>query len=139
MIDKPLMDELDDHDTAMIIMRTASGRQCHINNSRTAAYGYDQRVELLGTRGMLHSGNRKPHELQRFTESRVEAAEPYLDFFIERYVEAFMAEIDAFVSSIETGAAPDPGFEDGRQALRLAEAAYLSMQEKRLVRMEEIP
>ncbi len=138
MIDKPLMDELGDHDTAMILMRTASGKQCHINNSRTAVYGYDQRVELMGTKGMLHSGNRKPHELQRFTESRVEAAEPYLDFFIERYVEAFMAEIDAFISSIAAGSAPEPGFEDGRQALRLAEAAYLSLREKRLVRMEEI-
>ena len=47
------MAELDDHDTAMIVMRTAEGKQCHINNSRTAVYGYDQRVELLGRPGMV--------------------------------------------------------------------------------------
>ena len=138
MIDRKLMDELDDFDTVMIILRTASGKQCHINNSRTAVYGYDQRVELLGTEGMLQSGNRKPHEMHRFTGTRVEAGEPYLYFFIERYQEAFMAEIDGFLESIRTGSTPKPGFEDGRQALRLAEAAYISIREKRIARMEEI-
>ena len=138
MIDRKLMDELDDFDTVMIILRTASGKQCHINNSRTAVYGYDQRVELLGTEGMLHSGNRKPHEMQRFTGTGVEAGEPYLYFFIERYQEAFMAELDVFLESIRTGSVPKPGFEDGRQALRLAEAAYISIREKRMARMEEI-
>ncbi len=138
MIDKQMMDELDDLDTAMIIMRTASGKQCHINNSRTAVYGYDQRVELMGDGGMLLSDNRRPHELRRFTASRVEAGDPYLYFFIERYQEAFAAEIDAFVASVRNGSAPNPGFEDGRQALRLAEAAYISLREKRMVNMGEV-
>ena len=138
MIDPALMDELDDHDTAMILLRTESGRQCHINNSRTAVYGYDQRVELLGSNGMLHSGNRRPHELQRFGAAGVESAEPYLHFFIERYEEAFTAEIDAFLDSIRSGTPPSPGFEDGRRALCLAEAAYLSLREGRRVRMQEI-
>ena len=138
MIDKQMMDELDDLDTAMIIMRTASGKQCHINNSRTAVYGYDQRVELMGDGGMLLSDNRRPHALRRFTASRVEAGDPYLYFFIERYQEAFAAEIDAFVASVRNGSAPNPGFEDGRQALRLAEAAYISLREKRMVNMGEV-
>ena len=51
----------------MIVMRTASGMQCHINNSRTAVYGYDQRIELMGTEGMVQSGNRKPHEMRRYS------------------------------------------------------------------------
>ena len=138
LIDMSMMDELEDHDSAMILLRTASGKQCHINNSRTAVYGYDQRVELLCSEGMILSGNRKPHEMQRYTESGVEAGEPYLYFFIERYQEAFMAEIDAFLASIRAGSVPEPGFEDGRQALRLAEAAYLSVRERRLVRVAEI-
>ena len=138
MIDKQMMDELDDLDTAMIIMRTASGKQCHINNSRTAVYGYDQRVELLGDKGMLLSDNRRPHELRRFSAARVESGDPYLFFFIERYQEAYAAEIDAFVASIRSGSAPSPGFEDGRQALRLAEAAYISLREKRMVNMGEV-
>lgn len=138
LIDPGLMNELDDHDSAMILMRTADGKQCHINNSRTAGYGYDQRVELLGRDGMVQSDNRKPHETRRFSKSATEVAEPYLNFFIERYHEAFMAEITAFVDAIETGAPPEVGFDDGRKALVLAEAAYRSIAEKRFVRVDEI-
>jgi myo-inositol 2-dehydrogenase/D-chiro-inositol 1-dehydrogenase len=138
LIDPGMMAELNDYDSAMIIMRTKSGKQCHINNSRTSTYGYDQRVELLGSSGMLISGNRKPHELRRFGATQSEAALPYLDFFIERYREAFDAEIDAFVHCIETGAAPEVGFEDGRRALILAEAAMRSAVEGRFVSVSEI-
>jgi myo-inositol 2-dehydrogenase/D-chiro-inositol 1-dehydrogenase len=87
---------------------------------------------------MLISGNRKPHELRRFGAAQTEAAQPYLDFFIERYREAFEAEIDAFVQCIETGGAPEVGFEDGRRALILAEAAMRSAVEGRSVGVSEV-
>ena len=138
LIDPALGAELNEVDSAMIVMRTASGKQCHINNSRTAVYGYDQRIELMGSAGMVQSGNRKPHEMQRYSAKSIEGAEPYLFFFIERYTEAFMAEIDAFVDAIETGQQPQVSFEDGRRALILAEAAYASLREKRLVQVSEI-
>jgi len=138
LIDPVLGAELDEVDSAMIVMRTASGMQCHINNSRTAVYGYDQRIELMGTEGMVQSGNRKPHEMRRYSAKSIEGAEPYLFFFIERYIEAFMAEIDAFVDAVETGEQPEVSFEDGRRALILAEAAYKSLSEKRLVQVSEI-
>ena len=138
LIDPELGAELDEVDSAMFILRTASGRQCHINNSRTAVYGYDQRVELVGSAGMVVSGNRKPHEMRRYTAKNVEGAEPYQYFFVERYREAFMAELDAFVGAVETGAPPEVGFEDGRRALILAEAAYVSCRERRLVRVSEV-
>ena len=138
LIDPVLGAELDEVDSAMIVMRTASGMQCHINNSRTALYGYDQRIELMGSTGMVQSGNRKPHEMRRYSAKGVEDAEPYLFFFIERYTEAFMAEIDAFVDAVETGEQPEVSFEDGRRALILAEAAYKSLSEKRLVQVSEI-
>ena len=138
LIDPVLGAELDEVDSAMIVMRTASGTQCHINNSRTAVYGYDQRIELMGTKGMVQSGNRKPHEMRRYSAQSIEGAEPYLFFFIERYTEAFMAEIDAFVDAVETGEQPEVSFEDGRRALILAEAAYKSLSEKRLVQVSEI-
>ena len=138
LIDPALGAELNEVDSAMIVMRTASGKQCHINNSRTAVYGYDQRVELMGSAGMVQSGNRKPHEMRRYSAKSVEGAEPYLFFFIERYSEAFMAEIDAFVDAVEKGEQPEVGFEDGRRALILAEAAYTSLRERRLVQVSEI-
>lgn len=138
LIDPALGAALDEVDSAMFILRTASGRQCHINNSRTAVYGYDQRVELMGSAGMVVSGNRKPHEMRRYSPKTVEGAEPYQLFFVERYGEAFMAELDAFVDAVEKGAEPEVGFEDGRRALVLAEAAYVSFRERRLVPVSEI-
>ncbi|MCY4542748.1 MAG: inositol 2-dehydrogenase [Rhodobacteraceae bacterium] len=138
LIDPALGAELNEVDSAMIVMRTESGRQCFINNSRTAVYGYDQRVELMGSNGMVISGNRKPHEMRRYSSKIVDAGEPYQFFFVERYTEAFMAEIDAFVSAVETGCQPEVSFEDGRRALVLAEAAYKSLHERRLVQVSEI-
>lgn len=138
LIDPELGRDLDDVDTAMIIMRTADGKMCHINNSRTATYGYDQRIELLGREGMLISDNRKPHEMRRYTEKSTEVSEPYLHFFIERYQQSFNAEISAFVDAVETGKPPQVGFEDGRRALMLAEAAYLSRKSGRAVKVEEV-
>lgn len=138
LVDPELGRELDEIDTAMILLRTESGIQCHINNSRSAVYGYDQRVELFGSAGMLLSGNRKPHELRQFGANGSETAEPYQFFFIERYQEAFMAELSAFVEVVENGSPPEVGLHDGRQALALAEAAYKSLTEGRVVRVEEI-
>ncbi|NND19941.1 MAG: inositol 2-dehydrogenase [Silicimonas sp.] len=137
LIDPALMDELDDYDTSMVVMRTASGKQCHINTSRASNFGYDQRVELLGASGMVQSLNRKPTEVRRFGVKHVEAAVPYLEFFIERYREAFDAEIDAFVDAVENGKPIQASFEDGRRALMLAEAAMKSAVEGRFVRVDE--
>lgn len=138
LIDPALMGELDDYDTSMVILRCASGRQCHINTSRASTYGYDQRVELLGTGGMVQSLNRKPHEVRKFGAAQSESAEPYLEFFIERYRESFDAEISAFIDTVENGAAVQASFEDGRRALILAEAAMKSAIEGRFVRVDEI-
>ncbi len=138
MIDRELGAELDEVDTAMIVMRTASGKQCHINNSRTAVYGYDQRIEFLCANGMVISGNRRPDAVEVHTTEQTGAASPYYYFFIERYNQSFMAEVSSFVDCIDHGIPPDPDFEAGRKALILAEAAYKSVAERRLVRVAEI-
>ncbi len=137
LVDPALGAELSEVDSAMVLLRTASGKQCHINNIRCAVYGYDQRVDLVGQTGMILSDNRKPHEVKRFSADRTEMAEPYLLFFLERYNEAFMAEIDSFADAVEAGRAPSPSVEDGFRALVLAEAAYKSLREGRLVRVQE--
>lgn len=138
LIDPGLGAELGEIDSAMIIMRTANGLQCHINNSRTAVYGYDQRVELMGSKGMIISGNRKPHEMRRYTANRTESGPQYQLFFLERYQEVFMTAIDMFVDAVENGTPPVAGFEDGRRALVLAEAAYRSLRDGRLVNVSEV-
>ncbi|MEE2774630.1 MAG: inositol 2-dehydrogenase [Pseudomonadota bacterium] len=138
LIDPEMMEDLDDHDSAMIIMKTEEGKQCLINNSRIAVYGYDQRVELLGTKGMIQSNNKKPTEILRFTKNSVEVGEPYQYFFLERYAESFMAEITAFVESLKENKPAAVSFNDGHKALILAEAAYLSLKQRRLVKIEEV-
>ena len=138
IVDPSIGSDFGDADTAMLILRTADGKQCHINNSRSAAYGYDQRIELFGEKGMLVSGNRRAHEMQRFNADHTGIAEPYLEFFIERYEESYLAEIEAFIDCIEAGSKPEVGFEDGRRAQVLAEAAYKSLEERRFVEVGEV-
>jgi myo-inositol 2-dehydrogenase / D-chiro-inositol 1-dehydrogenase len=137
LVDPALMDRLGDYDTVAVLLKTASGKQCLINNSRQAAYGYDQRVEALGSLGLALSDNRKPHETVVHKEQFTGQAAPYLNFFIERYAEAFSAEIDEFVSAVEEGRSPEVGFEDGRLALVLAEAAIKSAAEGRVIRLSQ--
>jgi myo-inositol 2-dehydrogenase/D-chiro-inositol 1-dehydrogenase len=97
LIEPKIKTELNDSDTLMVIMETASGKQCNIINSRSASYGYDQRVELFGSKGMVISDNRKAHEVKKYSTEFVEQKDPYLNFFIERYQEAYMNEISSFV------------------------------------------
>ncbi|MFO1069547.1 MAG: inositol 2-dehydrogenase [Geminicoccaceae bacterium] len=134
MVDKAV-GEIGDHDTAVIIMRTAGGHQAIINNCRRAVYGYDQRIEVLGATGMLQANNRRATTIERWSKSRTAAQDPLLWFFIERYKEAYIAEIDAFIKCLETGSPCSPGFEDGRKALLLANAAYESLKTGRTVKV----
>tara|TARA_B100000900_G_scaffold367005_1_gene343242 strand:- start:3696 stop:4703 length:1008 start_codon:yes stop_codon:yes gene_type:complete len=127
LIDSRLKTDLNDSDTLMIIMETESGKQCHINNSRSATYGYDQRVELFGSKGMTISDNRKPHEVKKFNIDYVDKKAPLLNFFIERYQEAYMHEITSFAEMVINKTKPVVGFEDGHKALILAETAYRSV------------
>ncbi len=121
----PAYAKLGDYDTAMFIMRTASGRQCHINNSVRASYGYDQRIEVHGSNGMLRAGNRTPTSVE-LSDGRAISADKPLYFFVERYAESYAAELDHFVACIETGRRPDVGADDGRKAMILCEAALAS-------------
>lgn len=138
LVDPALMEKLGDHDTVTVVLKTASGKQAIITNSRRATYGYDQRVEALGTKGMAISENRRPHEMTLHTVDFTDRAEPLLNFFIERYREAFDAEISEFVEAIAQKRAPSVGFEDGRLALVLAEAALKSITEGRIVAVKEL-
>ncbi|MEM7047578.1 MAG: inositol 2-dehydrogenase [Pseudomonadota bacterium] len=138
LIDPGFGAETGEIDTAMILMQTASSRQCCINNSRRAVYGYDQRVEIHGSKGMLLSDNRRNHEARHHTATATGISEPYEFFFIERYAQAYRAEIDAFIQIIKDKTPSPVGFEDGHRALVLAEAAYKSMKDRSLVMVSEI-
>jgi len=80
LVDPALMDKLGDYDTVTVVLKTVSGKQAIINNSRQAVYGYDQRVEALGTKGMALSENRRPHEMTLHTADFTDRAEPLREF-----------------------------------------------------------
>ena len=119
----PRIGAIGDMDSAMVVLRMGSGALCHINCSRRCAFGYDQRIELFGERGMLVSANQAATNVERFTKDATGARDRLHHFFLERYADAYRREIDAFVEALETDVPPSPSFEDGRRALLLANAA----------------
>lgn len=127
--------EAGDIDSAMVVMKTASGKLCHINNSRRASYGYDQRVEAFGSAGMVISNNRTATTVERYSASATGVREPLLNFFIDRYGDAYRNQINDFIDAVCNNRAPSPGFDDGRQALILADAALESLRSGRTVRL----
>jgi len=132
----PVFAELDDVDTAMIVMRAGSGALVHINNSRRTNYGYDQRVEAFGARGMVRSDNHRPTEVSRASDTGTARRDTLLHFFIERYRAAYEAEIRDFIDCLTEGRSPRVTFEDGRRALLLSEAALRSHREHRPVSVD---
>jgi len=123
----PAIGEQGDVDTAMVILKTASGRLCQISNSRRAVYGYDQRVEVFGSNGMMRAENETNHTVEHFSESGITQA-PLKHFFLERYMPAYQRELDEFVDAIAAGRTPSVTGHDGRMALVLADAALASYQ-----------
>ncbi len=132
----PAIGAAGDIDSAMITLRARSGALVHINNTRRCAYGYDQRLEVFGAGGMLLAGNRTQTTVQASTASHSGASEVLLHSFIQRYTEAYAAEVDHFVECLQTKATPMTTFADGVEALRVAEAALESMHTGRSVRLD---
>jgi len=114
-----------DPDTAMVVLRMAKGALVHVNSSFRAVYGYDQRIEAFGEKGMLISGNQTPTTLERHDKDGIRR-DPLLHFFIDRYAESYRRELDAFIHAIKTRTTPSIGIDDGRRALMIAEAGVRS-------------
>ncbi|MCD1633515.1 inositol 2-dehydrogenase [Martelella mediterranea] len=128
----PEIGELGDYDSASLVLATASGRQCVISNSRRAAYGYDQRIEVLGSLGSVSAENQRPVSIEIANKDGY-TRPPLHDFFMTRYTAAYAAEISAFIDSIENDTAPSPSIEDGLMALALADAAVRAVKEKKTI------
>jgi len=115
-----------DIDTAKTILRTASGKLCVISNSRRSGYGYDQRIEAFGAKGALRADNVMQSTVSRWSEPGI-ASDTFQNFFLERYAEAYRAEIAHFAEMLAGEAKPSVGYDDGVAALELAEAAAQSV------------
>jgi myo-inositol 2-dehydrogenase/D-chiro-inositol 1-dehydrogenase len=135
LVDKKI-GKLGDYDSASVMISTASGRHCTISNSRRATYGYDQRIEVHGSKGMVAAENQRAVSIEVANGSGY-TRPPLLDFFMTRYTEAYANEIATFVEAVEKGRKPAPTGEDGLIALAMAEAALRSVKEGRTVKMSE--
>lgn len=133
----PAIGAAGDFDSVNVVLRTASGKQCTITNSRRATYGYDQRIEVHGALGSVSVENHR--------HSRIEVANaagytrpPLLDFFMSRYEAAYEAEIASFVRAVSSGTPPETTGQDGLMALGLAEAALQSVETGASVELSDV-
>ena len=133
----PEIGKLGDADSVSLILTTKSGKQCLISNSRRATYGYDQRIEVHGAKGMVSAENQRPVSIE-IANGAGYTRPPLHDFFMTRYTQAYAAEIAGFIASVTQGAVMAPDGTDGLIALVLAEAALKSVAQGRKVNVSEI-
>lgn len=129
--------QYDDIDTAIITIKFENGAMAVIDNSRQAAYGYDQRIEVFGSKGMVKCENNTPTQTALFTKDAVIKDKP-LYFFLERYQESFIEELVQFFNAIASGEETPVVGKDGLVPLLMGIAAKKSLKENRPVPISEI-
>ena len=134
LVDKAIAGDVD---TAVAVLRSAGGRLCVISNSRRATYGYDQRVEVHGSEGMVSAGNPVATTVTR-ADAFGFVTDPLNDFFMDRYAEAYQLEIAAFCTVVRGGDVAYPDGRDGLNALALADAATESLAMGRTVKVPRV-
>ena len=133
----PAIGKAGDVDTAIVTLRLKNGALVAIDNSRRAIYGYDQRIEVFGSKGSVSAGNRAPDAHVLMDQAGVHEAKP-LHFFLERYAEAYVIELQAFVEALLKDQEPLVTGRDGLQPVIMGLAATRSLREGRPVKFSEI-
>lgn len=133
----PEIGKAGDLDTVLLVLQFKNGVIGTIDNSRKAVYGYDQRVEILGSKGAIATGNCYPNQAILSTATAIQRDLP-LNFFMDRYTESFVSELHGFVKAVtEDKPVPVNGM-DGRIAVVMGLAARKSYDERRPVQLEEV-
>jgi myo-inositol 2-dehydrogenase / D-chiro-inositol 1-dehydrogenase len=133
----PAIGKAGDYDSVTVTLTTPSGRHCLISNSRRASYGYDQRIEVHGSAGMVTAENQREADIE-VANGEGFLRPPLFNFFMTRYMSAYANEIAAFIEAAKTRRPASPSGEDGLIALALADAALKSVAEGRTVKISEI-
>ncbi|KGF03278.1 inositol 2-dehydrogenase [Actinomyces urogenitalis] len=131
----PAIKETGDYDAAVVTLRATSGAVATIINNRHCASGYDQRLEASGRGGALFAENVRATTVRLSNAEVTDAQEPYLDFFLERYADAYRIELSAFIEAVEADTPTPTTIDDAVEALRLAEAATKSARTGQPVRL----
>jgi myo-inositol 2-dehydrogenase / D-chiro-inositol 1-dehydrogenase len=133
----PEIGKTGDLDTAVIVLHFKNGMIGTIDNSRQAVYGYDQRVEILGSKGAIATENRYPNQAILSTGTSIQRDLP-LNFFMDRYMESFESELRAFVDAVLHDKPVPVTGSDGRAAVVMGLAARKSYEQRRPVQLEEV-
>ncbi len=123
--------KINDLDLATVVMKTKKGVQCIITNSRHCSFGYDQRIELFGSKGMIISDNQRDLETVLYSKNSTGNKTQFKNFFIERYSEAYKIQLNDLVKICKKNSKPLANFDDGRKSLILAEIARKSLKTKK--------
>lgn len=132
LFDKAIAEEAKDIDVAVVSLQFADGRIAVLKASRRSAYGYDQRIEILGKKGMLCVANEVQNTVLKLDAAGVNSSH-FKYFFLERYAQAFRTEWDAFACAVQNKTAPEVGVPDGVVASILSEAAYESLNTGKII------
>lgn len=127
--------EENDYDNVNVVMKGSNGELVTIIGSRHSAFGYDQRIEVFGDKGMLLTENIASGNVKLFTQDMTTSGLPYMDFFLERYAASYRNELKAFIRGIEDGKQYNASYDDGRAALMLADAALESSRTGKAVKV----
>lgn len=130
----PIIAELGDVDTARVILRTKSGKLCVISNTRRSGYGYDQRVEAYGSKGMAATGNERLDAVEVWSEAGA-LASPIRPNFLSRYMPSYAREMDHFADVVAGRAKSSVGYAEGLAALTWAEACAESARTNSVVKL----
>ena len=130
--------KIKDFELASCVLKTKKGIQCIITNSRHCSFGYDQRVELFGTKGMLVSDNKRETETIFYSGNSTNNKSKLLNFFIERYSEAYKLQLEDLFMMYSKNQKPLANFEDGRKSLAIAQKAILSVKSKKFEKIKLI-
>ena len=128
--------KINDLDLATVVMKTKKGVQCIITNSRHCSFGYDQRIELFGSKGMIISDNQRDLETVLYSKNSTDNKTQLKNFFIERYSEAYKIQLNDLVKICKKNSKPLANFDDGRKSLILAETAKKSFKSKQFEKIQ---
>ena len=128
---EPFYKRIKDHELAVVTMKSKKGVICVITNSRHCSFGYDQRVELFGNKGMVISENQRDLETSSYFKNSTGSKKSFKNFFIERYSEAFKNQLSDLARFCKKNIKPRANFEDGRMSVVLAETANKSLKTKK--------
>jgi myo-inositol 2-dehydrogenase/D-chiro-inositol 1-dehydrogenase len=128
--------KIKDLELATVVMKSKKGVQCIITNSRHCSFGYDQRIELFGNKGMMISDNQRDLETAIYSKNSTNNKSLFKTFFIERYSESYKIQLDDLIKLCKKNIKPIADFEDGRKSLILAETANKSLKTKKLEKVK---